>query len=98
MRSRLIGPGFLLAFLLLGNTVNAQGTDSTAELVEVPLSVSINKALVLRLPKPAIRVAVSQPQIAEVVILAPDLVLVNGKNVGTTSLLVWFEEAARKSP
>jgi Flp pilus assembly secretin CpaC len=35
---------------------------------------------------------VTQPQIAEVVVDAPDEILINGKAVGATSLVVWLEE------
>jgi Flp pilus assembly secretin CpaC len=37
-------------------------------------------------------VFVTQPQIAEVILVAPDQLLINGKAVGATSLVVWFEE------
>ena len=35
---------------------------------------------------------VTQPQIAEVVVVAPDQLLINGKAVGATSLVVWLED------
>jgi Flp pilus assembly secretin CpaC len=38
---------------------------------------------------------VTQPQIAEVVVVAPDQLLINGKAVGRTSLVVWFEEKTK---
>jgi Flp pilus assembly secretin CpaC len=40
-------------------------------------------------------VFVTQPQIAEVVVVAPDQLLINGKAVGATSLVVWFEEKTK---
>ena len=43
----------------------------------------------------ASKVFVTQPQIAEVVVVAPDQLLINGKAVGATSLLVWFEEKTK---
>jgi Flp pilus assembly secretin CpaC len=68
----------------------AEGTES---LVVYPsVSVTVNKSVVLRVPKRASRVSVTQPQIAEAVVVAPDQILINGKAVGTTSLVVWFEE------
>ncbi len=98
MRSKVTRAGFLLGFLLIASVLNAQSGEPTAGPIELPLSVSVNKGLVVRLPKPAIRVAVTQPQIAEAVVLAPDLIIVNGKSVGSTTLLVWFEETVRPSP
>jgi pilus assembly protein CpaC len=67
----------------------APGTES---LVVYPnISVTVNKSVVLRVPKRATRVSVTQPHIAEAVVVAPDQILINGKAVGTTSLVVWFE-------
>ena len=56
-----------------------------------PIAVAVNKSVVLRLPRRATRVAVTQPEIAEAVVVAPDQILINGKAVGSTSLVVWFE-------
>ena len=66
--------------------------DTESVLVYPSATVTVNKSVVLRLPKKASRVSVTQPQIAEAVVVAPDRILINGKAVGTTSLVVWFEE------
>lgn len=73
---------------------HAQATAAGAESVVVypSISVTVNKSVVLRVPKRASRVSVTQPQIAEAVVVTPDQILINGKAVGTTSLVVWFEE------
>jgi Flp pilus assembly secretin CpaC len=89
--------GLLALTLVFGAEVkpraHAQATGSGAESVFVyPISVTVNKSVVLRVPKRAKRVSVTQPQIAEAVVVAPDQILINGKAVGTTSLVVWFEE------
>jgi Flp pilus assembly secretin CpaC len=96
---RLIGAAFFFGFLLIGNTLNAQEVSATptAEPIELPLSVPVNKAVVLRLPRPAKRVFVTQSLIAESALLAPDLIVINGKSVGTTSLVIWLDEPAQKS-
>jgi Flp pilus assembly secretin CpaC len=54
-------------------------------------AVAVNKAVVIRLPKKATKVAVTQPKIAEVEVVSPDTVLIHGRAVGTTSLVIWFE-------
>ena len=59
------------------------------------IAVVVNKSVVVRLPRKASKVFVTQPQIAEVVVVAPDQLLINGKAVGTTSLVVWFEEKTK---
>jgi pilus assembly protein CpaC len=73
---------------------HAEMTTADAESVAVypSIAVTVNKSVVLRLPKSAKRVSVTQPQIAEAVVVAPNQILINGKAVGTTSLVVWFEE------
>jgi Flp pilus assembly secretin CpaC len=88
--------GFFSALLLFGGAWGVEAGPVAAP-AEVPISVPVNKAFVLRLPAPAQRVAVTRPEIAEAVVLAPDLILINGKSVGATSLLVWFEDPPRKT-
>jgi Flp pilus assembly secretin CpaC len=67
---------------------------ATENVVVYPsIAVIVNKSVVLRLPKKAARVSVTQPQIAEALVVAPDQILINGKAVGTTSLVVWFEDS-----
>jgi Flp pilus assembly secretin CpaC len=67
-------------------------TETESVLVYPSITVTVNKSVVLRLPRKASRVSVTRPQIAEAVVVAPDQILINGKAVGTTSLVVWFEE------
>ena len=47
--------------------------------------------MVFRLAERAKRVSVSQPGVADVVVVAPSQLLINGKAVGTTSLIVFNE-------
>jgi pilus assembly protein CpaC len=69
---------------------------ATESVVVYPIAVTVNKSVVLRLPKRATRVSVTQPEIAEAVVVAPDQILINGKAVGATSLVVWFEDETQK--
>jgi Flp pilus assembly secretin CpaC len=55
------------------------------------IEVAVNRSEVIQLPRRALRVAVTQPKIAEAVVVAPDQILVHGRSVGTTSLVVWLE-------
>jgi pilus assembly protein CpaC len=48
--------------------------------------------MVFRLADRAKRVSVSQPAVADVVVVAPSQLLINGKAVGTTSLIVFNEK------
>jgi pilus assembly protein CpaC len=56
------------------------------------ISVTVNKSIVFRLAEKAKKVSVSQPQVADVVVLQPNQLLINGKAVGTTSLIVFDEK------
>jgi Flp pilus assembly secretin CpaC len=94
-------PGILTFLLLSAGGLHAQPNTTVAltenVLVYPSIAVAVNKAVVIRLPKKATKVAVTQPKIAEVEVVAPDTLLIHGRAVGATSLVVWFEEAtARK--
>jgi pilus assembly protein CpaC len=56
------------------------------------ISVTVNKSMVFRLAQKAKRVSVSQPQVADVIVVGPSQLLINGKALGTTSLII-FDEA-----
>ena len=48
--------------------------------------------MVFRLAEKAKRVSVSQPEVADVIVVAPTQLLINGKAVGTTSLIIFDEK------
>ena len=63
-----------------------------AQEVSPTISVTVNKSMVVRLADRAKRVSVSQPAIADVIVVAPSQLLINGKAVGATSLIVFNEQ------
>ena len=67
-------------------------TQAAAQQVTPTISVTVNKSMVFRLAERAKRVSVSQPAVADVVVVAPSQLLINGKAVGTTSLIVFNEK------
>ena len=73
----------LFSFCLLPLAAAQQATPT--------ISVTVNKSMVFRLAERAKRVSVSQPGVADVVVVAPSQLLINGKAVGTTSLIVFNE-------
>ena len=89
-------PGILTFLLLSAGELQAQSNTTLAGtenvLVYPSIAVAVNKAVVIRLPKKATKVAVSQPKIATVEVVSPDTVLIHGRAVGATSLVIWFEE------
>ena len=56
----------------------------------VRLEVVIGKSQVVQLKEPFTRVSVTNPGIADVFVVTPNQILVSGKAVGTTSLIVFY--------
>jgi len=82
----ILGAGLLVAFL-------AQSVGFAAQPQMTPtLTVTVNKSMVFRLAERAKRVSVSQPGVADVLVVAPSQLLINGKAVGSTSLIVFNEK------
>jgi Flp pilus assembly secretin CpaC len=90
---------FISIFLAVGEMYAQSNTaldDAESVTVYPSIEVVVNKTIVVRLPRKATKVAVTKPQIAEVVVVAPDQLLISGKAVGATSLVVWYEQKSRK--
>ena len=73
-------------FFILAHAAVAQAQPAPA------ISVTVNKSIVFRLAERAKRVSVSQPAVADVIVVAPSQLLINGKAVGATSLIVFNEQ------
>jgi len=85
VRLRLVG--FALALIaLLPSGAWAQRVVTQAERV---ISVSRGASALLINPVPLSRFSVGDPTIAEATVLSPTEVLINGKGLGTTTLLIW---------
>ena len=85
---------FISIFLALGEMYAQSSTaldDAESVTVYPSIEVVVNKAIVVRLPRKATKVAVTQPKIAEVEIVSPDTALIHGRAVEATSLVIWFE-------
>ena len=80
--------GFLAATVLFSFCLSPL---AAAQQATPTISVTVNKSMVFRLAERAKRVSVSQPGVADVVVVAPSQLLINGKAVGTTSLIVFNE-------
>lgn len=61
----------------------------------IPTQVSIHKSILLNLKSPAVRVSIANPEIAEFLLLSPRQIQLNGKKLGTTSLIVWEKGGAK---
>lgn len=63
----------------------------------VPTEVVFNKSVILNLNKPAERVSVANPAIADLLLITPTQVQINGTAIGATSLLVWEKGSTKPS-
>ncbi len=60
-----------------------------AERAAVPVYVAVDKSALLTIKEPSKRVSISNPKVAELNLISPTELLINGKKVGITSLVVW---------
>src|SRR5688500_11108236 len=88
VRGRLNKVVGLLGAVLVTSLLVGSASSQTAPAI----TVTVNKSMVFRLAEKAKRVSVSQPQVADVLVVAPSQLLINGKNVGTTSLIIFDEK------
>src|SRR6266567_8475829 len=77
----------LITLILLAAS---QSIAVAAESGLIRLAVTIGKSQVLNLQEPFARVSVTNPAIADVFVITPTQILINGKAVGTTSLIVFY--------
>lgn len=61
----------------------------------VPVEVMVGKGTVITLTAPAERVSIADPSVAELMVVSPTELLLNGKRVGTTSLIAWDTRGKR---
>ena len=55
----------------------------------VPTEVVLNQSILLNLQKPVERVSVAAPSVAEVLVISPSQLQINGARIGATTLIVW---------
>ena len=55
----------------------------------VATEVAVNKSVLMNLTRPSERVSIANPSIAELVVISPSQLQINGTRIGTTSLIVW---------
>lgn len=60
-----------------------------AGIAGVTTEVTVNKSVLLNLQKPSERVSIATPSIAELIVISPTQLQINGTRIGSTSLIVW---------
>lgn len=82
-----------LIILLVNSMANAQETSYSASFKENKESIAVNvlvgQSRVINFDRPVGRFSVSNPEIAEAVLVTPDQVLVNGKGFGQVNFIAW---------
>jgi len=89
--------GLKVGCILLISIINIPGYAVEADLENTPLKPElitfiVGESTIVKAPWPTIRVAVTDPTIANVQVLTPDQVLLQGSKVGSTDLIVWSED------
>ncbi|HEX3560612.1 MAG TPA: type II and III secretion system protein family protein [Pyrinomonadaceae bacterium] len=74
-------------------SVQSSFADSQKE--TTPINVLVGQSRVINFDKPIGRFSVSNPDIAEAVLVAPDQVLVNGKAFGQVNFIAWEQKGSR---
>lgn len=81
------------------STARAQETSTAASFVRnkesLPINVLVGQSRVINFDKPIGRFSVSNPDVAEAVLVAPDQVLVNGKAFGQVNFIAWEQQGGR---
>jgi len=92
---RLCWAGCIFIILLISGSMHTYGVGPTSNSVSVEaetISIIVGESTIVRTPLPTIRVAVTDPKIADVKVLTPYQVLLQGTKVGSTDLIIWSED------
>lgn len=74
---------------------SVQSTFADSQKEATPINVLVGQSRVINFDKPIGRFSVSNPEIAEAVLVAPDQVLVNGKAFGQVNFIAWEQKGSR---
>jgi pilus assembly protein CpaC len=74
---------------------SVQSSFSASGQEPTPINVLVGQSRVINFDKPIGRFSVSNPEIAEAVLVAPDQVLVNGKAFGQVNFIAWEQKSGR---
>lgn len=86
-----------LTLLLVNSVANGQETTYKASFAinkePIPVNVLVGQSRVINFDRPVGRFSVSNPDIAEAVLVTPDQVLVNGKAFGQVNFIAWEQSS-----
>lgn len=87
--------GSLLTHSAAGADAARSGTQQSGPAGVDKLVVTVGKSMIIDSPLPIERISLANENLAEAVAVDPKQVLINGKQPGETSLIVWQHEGAR---
>ncbi|MBN2270324.1 MAG: type II and III secretion system protein family protein [Sedimentisphaerales bacterium] len=88
----------LVILVLLSNFVHSEapvGEADDAAAGQQTIKIIVGESTIVKSPWPTVRVAVTDPKIANVQVLTPDQVLLQGLQVGSTDLILWSEDESQ---
>lgn len=68
---------------------------SSSAIAAIPVEVTVGKGTVVSLKELSQRVSITDPEVAELILVSPTEILLNGKQIGTTTLIVWDKDGNR---
>lgn len=92
---RTVRTWFVLIVMLISGPFAAYATAAESQAVTVKpevITFLLGESTIVKAPWPTVRVAVTEPAIANVQVLTPRQVLLQGLKVGSTDLIVWSED------
>ena len=85
--------------IVLATTAHAQETSYKASFKQnkepIAVNVLVGQSRVINFDRPVGRFSVSNPEIAEAVLVTPDQVLVNGKAFGQVNFIAWEQSGGQ---
>src|SRR5919202_2618936 len=89
-----------LTLLSLSSVAHAQETSVSASFANppkesIPINVLVGQSRVINFDRKIGRFSVSNPDVAEAVLVAPDQVLVNGKAFGQVNFIAWEKDTGK---
>src|SRR4030042_1454136 len=105
MKSRIVGTGtwvrtigfvlFVISIVSISQSIADGANSDTIGVNPEVITFIVGESTIVRAPWPTTRVAVTDPTIANVEVLTPVQVLLQGIKVGSTDLIVWSEDESQ---
>ena len=89
-------PGWVVMTLLLLGSVLPAAAGAQAAARQEEIAVAQGQSVVLVQPSPVQRISIGNPEVADAVVVTPREVVVNARELGATSLIVWDAAGNRR--